>query len=94
MTDQENKQVKELVDWVARELCFIDGLKWESIPDKTLTLFDGVVSKKQYKSRAKMIISHPDLALVACLQCPSCGIMIGEEEVRCQLSVKSQEEKK
>ena len=59
-----NDKVKELVEWVARELCFIDGVKWDSIPDTTKTLFDGVVSKKQYKIRAKQILSHPDLALI------------------------------
>jgi len=57
-------KVKELVEWAARELCFIDGSKWEYIPSETMSLFDGVISKKTYRIRAKMLLSHPDLALI------------------------------
>lgn len=40
------------------------------------------------------ILSIPEIAVISCLRCPKCGKIISEEEVKCQLSDKLQEERK
>ena len=62
---KEELEIKELVEWVARKLCSFDNRKWDSLYDKTRTLFDGSLSKEVYTRRARQILSHPNLALIA-----------------------------
>ena len=36
----------------------------------------------------KILETIPEIAVISCLQCPRCGIMISEEDVKCQLKDK------
>jgi hypothetical protein len=54
----------------------------------------GMTSKYLRDQALEEILSIRGLAVVGCLQCPKCGIIISEEEVKCQLSDKQQEEEK
>ena len=42
------------------------------------------ILKNKLPRIADQILAIPDIAIISCLQCPKCGVVISEEEVKCQ----------
>ena len=58
-----NKKVEELVEWLAKGLRYEErkgSIPWESLDEG---------AKAYWLHLAKIILSHPDLALIKCIGC-------------------------
>jgi len=50
--EEDRSKTEKLIEEMAKELCGFDNGKWDSLNEKTLTLFDGALSQATYLDRA------------------------------------------